>query len=242
LRSTLFLRRNNQNRWQFFCFQYVYIAVKFFLPYCCSGIPVCKHLTKTTCALLFVKSQVGVTLKIAANEKDTNDMLQTLRTYRNVCNMSFVSVSLAVIFSVRLFSASAFRVRKSEANETSCWANICSDSSLFIAQPSNLFLLQETSWCQIKKKTVAWFLWSPIFSDKSCMSEIPLCNDCDLCLATNLRPQSCRLFQVIFRSRWIETLSSNRDVLLVATLSCLLLIGGFATGCSLQFTRKSHWA
>jgi len=32
------------------------------------------------------------------------------RGYRNVCNMSFVSFSLAVIFLLRLFSSSAFRV------------------------------------------------------------------------------------------------------------------------------------
>jgi len=34
------------------------------------------------------------------------------RSYRNVCNMSFVSFSLAVIFIIRLFSTSAFRVPK----------------------------------------------------------------------------------------------------------------------------------
>ena len=32
------------------------------------------------------------------------------RSYRNVCNMSFVSFSLAVVFITRLFSTSAFRV------------------------------------------------------------------------------------------------------------------------------------
>ena len=32
------------------------------------------------------------------------------RSYRSVCNMSFVSFSLAVIFIIRLFSTSAFRV------------------------------------------------------------------------------------------------------------------------------------
>jgi len=32
------------------------------------------------------------------------------RSYRNACNMSFVSFSLAVIFIVKLFSTSAFRV------------------------------------------------------------------------------------------------------------------------------------
>jgi len=34
------------------------------------------------------------------------------RSYRNVCNMSFVSFSLAVIFIMRLFSTSAFRAHK----------------------------------------------------------------------------------------------------------------------------------
>jgi len=34
------------------------------------------------------------------------------RSYRNVCNMSFVSYSLAVIFIIRLFSTSALHVPK----------------------------------------------------------------------------------------------------------------------------------
>jgi len=34
------------------------------------------------------------------------------RSYRNVCNLSFVSFSLAVFFIIRLFSTSAFRVPK----------------------------------------------------------------------------------------------------------------------------------
>ena len=34
------------------------------------------------------------------------------RSYRNVCNTSFVSFALAVIFIIRLFSTSAFRVSK----------------------------------------------------------------------------------------------------------------------------------
>ena len=40
------------------------------------------------------------------------------RSYRNVCNMSFVSFSLAVIFIIRLFSTSASKVgpRKSASN------------------------------------------------------------------------------------------------------------------------------
>jgi len=32
------------------------------------------------------------------------------RSYRNVCKMSFISFPLAVIFIIRLFSTSAFRV------------------------------------------------------------------------------------------------------------------------------------
>ena len=34
------------------------------------------------------------------------------RSYRNVCNLSFVSIAMAVIFIIRLFSTSAFRVPK----------------------------------------------------------------------------------------------------------------------------------
>jgi len=34
------------------------------------------------------------------------------RSYRNICNMSFISFSLAVIFIIRLFSTSDFRVPK----------------------------------------------------------------------------------------------------------------------------------
>ena len=34
------------------------------------------------------------------------------RSYQNICNMSFVSFSLAVIFIIRLFSTSVFRVLK----------------------------------------------------------------------------------------------------------------------------------
>ena len=45
-------------------------------------------------------------VKITAKENDTNDN----RSYRNVCNMSFVSFSLAVIFIIRLFRTSAFCV------------------------------------------------------------------------------------------------------------------------------------
>jgi len=36
------------------------------------------------------------------------------RSYWNVCNMSFISFSLAVIFIIRLFSTSAFRVPSSK--------------------------------------------------------------------------------------------------------------------------------
>jgi len=64
-------------------------------------------------------------MKITANENDINDIARSLqfnlqctgddnRSYRNVCNMSLISFSLAVIFIIRLFSTSAFRVpRKS---------------------------------------------------------------------------------------------------------------------------------
>jgi len=45
-------------------------------------------------------------MKITANENDINDN----RSYRSVCNMSLISFSLAVIFIIRLFSTSAFRV------------------------------------------------------------------------------------------------------------------------------------
>jgi len=34
------------------------------------------------------------------------------RSYRNVCNMSLITFSLAAIFIIRLFSTSAFRVPK----------------------------------------------------------------------------------------------------------------------------------
>jgi len=45
-------------------------------------------------------------MNITDNENDINDILQT----RNVCNMSLTSFSSAVIFFIRLFSTSAFRV------------------------------------------------------------------------------------------------------------------------------------
>jgi len=39
-----------------------------------------------------------------------NALMMITRSYLNVCNMSFVSFSLAVIFIIRLFSTSAFHV------------------------------------------------------------------------------------------------------------------------------------
>jgi len=42
------------------------------------------------------------------------------RSYLNVCNMSFVSLSLAVIFIRRLFSTSAFRVPNIESLSKNC--------------------------------------------------------------------------------------------------------------------------
>jgi len=37
------------------------------------------------------------------------------RSYRNVCNMSFVSFALAVTFIIRLFSTSVFRLPKGKS-------------------------------------------------------------------------------------------------------------------------------